>query len=79
MEYVEKTLENHERRITKNESDISGLKITDGKLTTYIENLAKSIDNLSSWIKTFIIVAFTVLFAIAGAGLTFIIWYIQKG
>ncbi len=69
---VKETLEDHEDRI-------QSLEKADISMGKSIENLIKSVDNLASWVKTFIIAAFGTLFTVACGAVAFIVWYIQKG
>lgn len=65
-------LENHEERIRS-------LEIADSETKTEIKNLIKQMEKLVETMEKFISTAWKAVLGASGIGISFIIWYIQKG
>lgn len=72
---IDAHLKQHDELFDKNREEMEALKLNQNTTNTNLDNICKKLDKLVAAIYDFIKAA---ILGVCGAGITFIIWYIQS-
>jgi len=79
MDEIKEKLCEHAEILDEHEDRIKYLELSDTETKTELKHLIKQVEKLVETIEKAMSNAFKIILSVAGIGIAFIIWYIQKG